>query len=396
MRCPTSLPSTSGVYVIVCLITRKVYVGSSVCIRKRFNTHVHHLRRGSHSSRYLQRAWNKYGASAFECRVLDDCAPEDRIQWEQQYIDLYQSANPRYGYNLNPIAKDQTGRKWTPEQLQRASASQTGKKASEETKQKHRQAWEKNGDTWRMQRREKHGLTYDLISPDGERVTGKGITALARQIGVHHADLCRLVKGTRGTQSLKGWHRADYIEPPPYVMLDHYGTERIIPRKEWITFCRTNGLNPNHLRSVRTGLREHHHGWSAVTRKDAYVTIEHVDGRQVGVLPSAQDFVCKELGLNCGHLGRLLKGQVSSVKGWFLPSHVEYYRSFFRFYAPDGSLITLPWGTLRQWAATHDLDYHAILNVCQGSRKDYLGYRHYYLSLDAFHQATGGAKLCPR
>ena len=59
-----------GIYAIRNLVTQKKYVGSAVCVSKRVDQHIRSLRRGRHHSIKLQRAWDKYGAAAFEFVVL--------------------------------------------------------------------------------------------------------------------------------------------------------------------------------------------------------------------------------------------------------------------------------------------------------------------------------------
>ena len=63
--------TTSGVYQILCIPTAKIYVGSSLNISERWWEHRWDLRRGTHHSRYLQRAWDKYGEEAFVFSILE-------------------------------------------------------------------------------------------------------------------------------------------------------------------------------------------------------------------------------------------------------------------------------------------------------------------------------------
>lgn len=94
-----------GVYRITCSMTGRVYIGSSLSIRKRFGEHKGALRNGKHHSLLLQRAWNKYGEAAFEFEPLLYCSPDMRFFYEQLLIDGYGAANPRTGMNRDPVAK---------------------------------------------------------------------------------------------------------------------------------------------------------------------------------------------------------------------------------------------------------------------------------------------------
>lgn len=71
----TSIP---GIYLITNTVTGTVYVGQAVNIRKRWEVHRSTLAAGKHGNRYLQRAWTKYGADAFQFSILRDLsdAPE--------------------------------------------------------------------------------------------------------------------------------------------------------------------------------------------------------------------------------------------------------------------------------------------------------------------------------
>ena len=51
----------AGVYKIRNLIDGKVDIGSSANVKARWYAHRYELRLGTHHSRYLQRAWDKYG-----------------------------------------------------------------------------------------------------------------------------------------------------------------------------------------------------------------------------------------------------------------------------------------------------------------------------------------------
>ncbi len=100
----------TGVYCILNVIDGKRYVGSSsVSLAGRIRSHREALRKGGHYNRYLQRAWNKYGAKAFRFLVLESCWPTYCIAQEQYWIDYFQSADPEFGYNLSPTAGSMLG-----------------------------------------------------------------------------------------------------------------------------------------------------------------------------------------------------------------------------------------------------------------------------------------------
>jgi group I intron endonuclease len=81
-----------GIYSIVCCPTGKSYVGSSKAIYQRWRQHRKLLAIDRHTSRYLQAAWKKYGADAFELLVIEECAPDALESREQVFIDLLKPA----------------------------------------------------------------------------------------------------------------------------------------------------------------------------------------------------------------------------------------------------------------------------------------------------------------
>ena len=103
------MPAVSGVYLIKCLTTNKVYVGSSSNIRYRFWQHRSHLRKGIHHSSRLQREWQEYGENSFEFLVIEEVEVDKLFAREKYYINLYQSLKPEHGYNIALVT--QTRRK---------------------------------------------------------------------------------------------------------------------------------------------------------------------------------------------------------------------------------------------------------------------------------------------
>lgn len=125
------MPRESGIYLIRCLPTGKVYVGSSKNIYKRAKEHLSDLRRGIHHSFRLQRAWSRYGESAFAIEVLEICHPDELIEREQRQLDLAKAAVPRHGFNVLPLAGSAAGGTHTPEARAKISAAITGRKLSD-------------------------------------------------------------------------------------------------------------------------------------------------------------------------------------------------------------------------------------------------------------------------
>jgi predicted GIY-YIG superfamily endonuclease len=120
----------SGIYIIKNTLNNKVYIGSSVDINNRWNCHKRELCKNKHHNKYLQFAWNKNGKDVFEFKLLEIVlVKEDLIKREQYWMDIYDSYNSEKGYNINPTAGSQLGRKFTEEQRKKSIESSPFKKA---------------------------------------------------------------------------------------------------------------------------------------------------------------------------------------------------------------------------------------------------------------------------
>ena len=111
---------TSGVYAIENIVDGGVYIGSTVKLKKRWSCHRGMLRRGVHTNKHLQGAWNKYGENSFIFSVLEYCNKGELIKQEQKWIDRYGIKNL---YNFLPNAGSTMGIKYSPEQKQRTAVT---------------------------------------------------------------------------------------------------------------------------------------------------------------------------------------------------------------------------------------------------------------------------------
>jgi len=98
----------SGIYRIKNKISGSCYVGSAQDLNGRWRSHKHSLRHKKKSPPKLQRAWDKYGETAFEFSVLEECPREVLLDREQHYIEQYK---PRYNTRIQ--AKSNIGVKWS-------------------------------------------------------------------------------------------------------------------------------------------------------------------------------------------------------------------------------------------------------------------------------------------
>lgn len=132
----------AGIYLIVNKAKGKVQVGSSSSLSRRKVVHWGQLRKGSHSNPHLQRAWNSDGEGAFTYEIVQYCDEEDLLYWEDWWMGLLQSRDPRKGYNLKTatrgvpgeetrekMAAARRGRVHSPETRQKMSVAQTGRES---------------------------------------------------------------------------------------------------------------------------------------------------------------------------------------------------------------------------------------------------------------------------
>jgi len=119
----------SGIYAIINTVTSDMYVGSAVCMARRWNVHKHHLRRGTHHCTHLQNAYNKRGSDTFTFEIVEIVENvNDLIRREQFWIDFF---SPKY--NKRKIANSCIGVKRSPEFCAHMSNIQRGRKQSAET-----------------------------------------------------------------------------------------------------------------------------------------------------------------------------------------------------------------------------------------------------------------------
>jgi hypothetical protein len=75
-----------------------------VNLRDRARKHWSALRRGKHSNKYLQRAWNRHREMSFEFRVLKLVKPSRLLATEQSWLNRTRCMDRRIGFNILPRA----------------------------------------------------------------------------------------------------------------------------------------------------------------------------------------------------------------------------------------------------------------------------------------------------
>lgn len=147
MEDSSSIPAVPGIYQIICTVTGKIYIGSSVNLRKRCRDHFVELRRNNHKNPKLQRAYSKYGEEFFVFIVIELVLIPEHLTAREQY--WFKKLNPfgERGYNIAPTAGSNLGKKVsettreklrgkspTPETRAKLSEALAGKPKSPETR----------------------------------------------------------------------------------------------------------------------------------------------------------------------------------------------------------------------------------------------------------------------
>jgi len=93
------------IYKIENRVNGGCYIGSTVNPKNRWMHHRTSLRKGRHHSFVLQKAWDKYGESCFEFKVLLECSEADRLFYEKLCMPL-QKYNVLRTPHETPIRKN--------------------------------------------------------------------------------------------------------------------------------------------------------------------------------------------------------------------------------------------------------------------------------------------------
>lgn len=100
------IPRTSGIYWIRCRRNGKIYVGSTVDFRQRWDRHRRALRDRVHHNAPLQQAWNLYGAGNFEFKIREQVPEVDLLRVEQEWIDRTDCTHRKIGFNISAVKHD--------------------------------------------------------------------------------------------------------------------------------------------------------------------------------------------------------------------------------------------------------------------------------------------------
>ena len=126
----------SGIYKIENIKSKKVYIGQSVNIYKRWNKHTSLLNKNLHPNIYLQNAWNKYGKQNFKFEIIEICETREQLNERETYWknffdpNTYNLGKTGNAHNLSQEIKDKISI------TNKGNKYRLGKKLSNESKEK--------------------------------------------------------------------------------------------------------------------------------------------------------------------------------------------------------------------------------------------------------------------
>ena len=95
-----------GIYGIQNQKNKKIYVGQSKQIKKRWSRHLKELEKNKHNNKHLLRSYKKYGKENFVFFILEECSKEELNIKEEKWINSF----PRKQlYNKNFYIVDLSG-----------------------------------------------------------------------------------------------------------------------------------------------------------------------------------------------------------------------------------------------------------------------------------------------
>lgn len=128
----------SGIYLIFNRISKRLYVGSSINVWRRFYEHLKQLRNGTHTNIYLLRAFRKYGEQAFKFSLLERVTDLSILLAREQYwMDKLKNK-----YNLLPKAGNRLGFQHSLSTKRKISARTKGKNMGIQNPMFHRSIYD--------------------------------------------------------------------------------------------------------------------------------------------------------------------------------------------------------------------------------------------------------------
>lgn len=292
--------SNVGIYEIKCLATNKIYIGSSISIKKRIKDHVYSLKGNRHCNTILQNAWNKYGENTFIATCIvnlnEDISEEGLLEIEQKYLDKIRPWNRDIGFNINNIAnKPPKYSKDRPRRFRDHSGKNNymyGKKHTEEALAKMRGpdpsiTWNKN----RSLKEKTGNLNY--VSPNVKQIpitlkniSGEIKTLLRYEWVKENVQIKLIFNKDNKPRTSKGWfscpacclntdtnclckqiidrhlqYKKNPKEDKQYTLIQKSGTTKTLTRQQWLI---EEDVNIEYLYRLKNDPTRFLNGWKRI------------------------------------------------------------------------------------------------------------------------------------
>jgi len=273
------IPDTSGVYQIRCKRNGKLYVGSAMNLRARWDRHRRHLRKGSHRNPYMQQAWKLYDEMSFELLVLEYVDATRLLEAEQRWIDQTGCTDRRIGFNV------------------RLEATSAGLGIAR---------------TW-----------CGFHDPSGNSVAIVGLSDFCRRHGLDYRSMHRLAIGRSKPKSYRGWTHINSVRQREFIKTHHGFIDPegrpAAPIRNLAAFCRERGLDKTHMIAVANRRIASHRGWTHAHGRKPLTPVRHkgfiAPGGARTRITNLSAF-CRAGGLCVAHMHELKSGKRPSHKGW--------------------------------------------------------------------------------
>jgi group I intron endonuclease len=202
-----------GIYKIENIVNKKVYIGQSWNILKRWRLE----KSGYAVNEYLKRSFLKYGKDSFKFSILQElldmeASQETLDELEKKYIEIYESSNITKGYNIREGGSRGRHSIISKEKNRQAHL---GKIISEETRKKMSKAHIGNKSNLGKKLTKEHianvskGMYKKVICLETKEVF-ESLKKAGEKLGIHPALICTVCKGNQHTTH--GYHFEYYKE----------------------------------------------------------------------------------------------------------------------------------------------------------------------------------------
>ncbi len=283
----------AGIYACVCIDNNKIYIGSSETLRSRIKIgHINKLKRKKHDNVLIQRANDLYGEGSILWYLIEEVFDISKlIEREQFYMDLFQSYERNFGFNINkiagkPPANNRSGIKYTEERKARFMAARRG-----------------------------HSNPFLVKDPQGVIHSFlDSIQDFAIKNDLLPAKLSLLLRGV--AKQHKGWTLPETVIKEKEIFSLQSPDGKIFKFTNKMQFVKEHGLTEAGVLKVLDGTYSQCKGWALPGFQKPFREISDPEGN-VHKIYSVKEF-CEERNLNYKGICAVLQKNTKAHKGWTL------------------------------------------------------------------------------